>query len=905
MKNRFIKPSVVAAGVLLGSSTLSAQSTEDSPSATEKPSTPTETQQETQNPISETGAAPATEDVTSPAPAPQVPRPAPGAASDGKKVEKIQVVGSRIKRLDVEGPQPVETLDREAITKSGATEVSSLLRDNSITASFGGYRSQVNLGETQAVGGNSINLRGLGEKNTLVLLNGQRLPADGISGSVDVSTIPVAAIERVEILRDGASAIYGSDAAGGVVNIVTKKDFDGWNVTARYDATDVKGGDTTTYSIAHGFIGDRFTSTSVISLRKAEPVYDRDIWFVEPGIRSQYAFPANVYTESGGTVASPECPTASTDPDDGLCRYDYTRSSQVYPETEQLSFLNTSSYQLNDRLSVFGRLLVSENGDKHNMAPNAAVFTVDPATAAAVANPAIPNYTAGEDASFFVRTVGLGTRDTTSTVKAYDLLLGLKGEMNNGYTWDVSASTGRQRIELVNDGGYARISSVIALINSGAYNPLSASNPGGIAPASYSPWTTVETQLSKFDANLTGELFDLPGGAAQFNAGVSYAHENYENNADEPSTQIDPALGQSDVLGNSATIGEGERDSEAVYAELAMPLFKGFELDLAARFDNYNDFGSSLNPKASFSYKPTDAFLLRGSAGKGFKAPQLRRLYMSRSETHPYMVDLVGCRLRNPPIPDAECETAQVRSFESGNKDLKEEESESFNLGFLAEPTNFFNFGVEFWMTKVKDSIPDQYDYNQIALAESKGVDLASRGIVINRRTTGEIDFIEAPLQNLAREEIKGWDTTAGLHFNPAGQRLSLDTTYGVIQTYRKEDIPGLGLTSRLEENGYPKWRIITNASWGTNSHDVTIRNLQIAKHRKLNNENEYVSSHSIWDAQYQWRAPWNGTFVVGVQNAFNKNPPRDETQADMEQVANTLYSLLGRTYYVSVSQDI
>jgi len=895
MKNRFITPPLVAVGVLLGGGTVAAQTkTEDSPSATEQPSNPTTTQQETQNPISETDAAPAASRPAS--------KPTVTTGADGKKVERFEVVGSRIKRIDVEGPQPVETLDREAITKSGATEVSQLLRDNTITASFGGYRSQVNLGETPASGGNSVNLRGLGEKNTLVLLNGQRLPADGISGGVDVSTIPVAAIERVEILRDGASAIYGSDASGGVVNIVTKKDFDGWNVTARYDAAKVEGGDTVSYSIAHGYVGDKFTSTTVASIRNAEPVYERDIWFTEEKALSSYAFPANVYTASGGVVRSPECPPALIDPSDGRCKYDYTRTTQVYPKTNQLSVLNTSSYAIDNDLTVFGRVLASQNIDKHNMAPNAAEFAVGPTTAAAIANPAIPNYVAGEDASFLVRTVGLGNRDTTSTVKSYDVLLGLKGELNNGYTWDVSGSTGRQRIELVNDGGYARISSVVALIDSGAYNPLSASNPGAIAAASYSPWTTVQTHLTKMDANLTGELFSLSGGPAQFNAGVSVAHEDYENDADEPSTKIDPVLQQSDVLGNSATSGNGKRDSKAVYGELAMPLFTGFELDLAARFDHYSDFGSALNPKVSFSYKPIDAILVRGSAGTGFKAPQLRRMYMSRSESHPYYQDLVDCRRRG--IADAACKEAQVQTFESGNKDLKEETSKSYNLGVLAEPTDYFNIGVEYWMTEIKDAVPAQYDYTQISEAEAKGVNLAANGIIINRRTSGEIDFIEAPLQNLARQEIKGWDTTAGLHFKPAGQRLNLDSAYGVIQSYRAEDIPGLGLTSRLEENATPKWRVITNAAWGTGSHDVSVRNVQISKHRKNSNQNEYVGSYSTYDAQYQWRAPWNGVFIVGMQNAFDKKPPLDDTQEGVSQVANNLYSLLGRTVYVSISQD-
>ena len=322
--------------------------------------------------------------------------------------ERIEVVGSKIKRLDGESPQPIEVLSKEDIQKSGATELSQLIRDYSIVASFGGYKSQVNIGETQASGGNSADLRGLGSKNTLVLLNGHRLPADGVTGSVDLSIIPVSAIEKIEILKDGASAIYGSDAAGGVINITTKRDFEGFSVSTRYDSTKIKGGDVSTFSAAHGYVGDKFKSTTVASYRKAEAVSATDIDFLTKAA-SGYSFPSNVYTPSTGVVASPECPADQIN-SIGRCTYDYNQTTQVYPKTEQLSFLNTSSYEINEKLEAYTRILYSENKDKHNMAPNAAEFTVDAATAGAILNPAIPGYQTGEDATFMVRTVGLGNR---------------------------------------------------------------------------------------------------------------------------------------------------------------------------------------------------------------------------------------------------------------------------------------------------------------------------------------------------------------------------------------------------------------------------------------------------------------------------------------------------------------
>ncbi|MFW7379668.1 MAG: TonB-dependent receptor plug domain-containing protein [Oligoflexus sp.] len=818
------------------------------------------------------------------------------APSSDQAAEKIQIVGSRIKRIDMEGPQSIEMIDRATIERSGVTSISELLRSQSVAANFGNYRSQVNEGETPAAGGNGINLRGLGEKNTLVLLNGQRLPTDGISGSVDVSTIPMAAIERVEILKDGGSAIYGSDASGGVINLVTRKDFQGFNVTARYDSAKIDGGDITTLSAAYGLQTDRLSSTTILSYRKSEPVYERDLYYVEP-VLSLYAFPANVYTDATETVAPATCETPRPD---GNCGYDYTRTAQYYPKTTQISLLNTTEYQFDNGLQAFGRLLVSRHTDLHNMAPNAAQVTVPEATAQQLG---IPGYQGGA-ATLFMRAVGLGNRVTEAEVDSYDLLAGVRGDFGATYTWELAASTGQQKIDISNPEGFARISSIIELINNDDYNPITADNPGGILPAKYEPFQVITTTQNKVDFSVTGDLWNLPGGIAAFSTGVSFLTETYKNTADEPSTQIDPDLGQSDVLGASASVGEGDRQASAVFAELMLPVIDSLELQLAGRFDNYSDFGSSFNPKFSFSYKPIQEVLIRGSAGTGFKAPPLRRLFQSRTETNPFMPDYQYCESQG--ISKDDCPDEQYIVYESGNKNLNEEVSESYNFGIVLQPLNFMSLSADIWDTKIKDAVPSSYDYYKVMEADSRDdIDLNNFGIQINRRTNGEIANIDAPLQNLAQQHIRGFDANLNMKYNTGQHRFELDSSYGNVIFFKTEEIPGLGLENILLDSGYPKWRLINNLTWATNSHAVAVRNSHIGNHRKRGDETQWIGSYSQWDAQYEYLHPWGGSITVGATNVFDNKPPLDDSRTSpTEYLINNLYHALGPVYYVAISQN-
>ena len=820
-----------------------------------------------------------------------------GGEAYAQKVEKIEVVGSRIKRIDLEGPQTVEIINRQTIERSGATSVADLLRDNSVAANFGGYRAEVNQGATPAAGATSVNLRGLGEKNTLVLLNGKRMPTNGISGAVDVNIIPMSAVERVEILKDGASAIYGSDAAGGVINIVTRKDFDGWAVDTRYEKPKKKGGDITSASILHGYAGDRWSTFTVLSKRRALPIYERDRDWTS-GAASTYAIPGNFRDESSEdwydySQAPEKCPGEVIA---GQCRYDYSRTSQYYPLIDETTFLNSLEFDLTDSVTMYSRIVATLNQDKNNMAPNAAQFRI-PANIADGLD--LPNHTAGEDVLVKYRAVGLGNRERESEAIAYDLQVGAKGLLNSGWDWNTSASYGEYSLRSDLLAGHAIVSEINELIEAGTFDPFSADGAAGIRGAAYQPWEENKTSTARIEASVSGELWDMTGGAAALSTGISVGFYTYESTSDALSQQFDEETKEGVVLGNTTSVGEGERQTLAAFAELSLPVTDRLELQTALRFDNYSDFGSAVSPKVAAKWNPIDSFIARANYGTGFRAPSLRQLFQSANDSYPYVVDDKRCAAINK-----DCDVIQRRAITSGNENLEEETSESYSIGFVFQPDSLLEASIDGWATKIENAIPDEWDFDQLMIADAQGE--LPAGIEINRLNddpNGEIQRIIAPLQNVASKNIKGIDYSLKLKFGSPVHGFVVDANYSRVISYKEEALPGLGKIERVGTNEYPNWRMNTNLVYTLDNFEGSLRNLRIARHDKLQSEGQ-VGSFSKWDAQLRYSHAWNGSVTLGSSNLFNAAPPLDDSQFGSAQLENKLYSAVGRTYYIGLSQN-
>lgn len=819
-------------------------------------------------------------------------------AQESGKLEKLEVVGSRIKRIDMEGPQSIEIIDRDKIDRSGSTSVADLLRDNSVATNFGGYRSEVNLGSSPAAGANSINLRGLGEKNTLILLNGQRLPSNGISGAVDVNTIPISAVDRVEVLKDGASAIYGSDAAGGVINIVTKSEFEGWNISGRHEMPTAKGGAISNGSVMHGLSTERWTVLNVLSKRKAEPIYLRDRSWTEQG-QSTFSVPGN-YRDDGASAwhdynTTPDlCQTSLTA--DGQCTYDYSETSQYYPKIEELSFLNSTEFDLSDNVSLFSRILASRNIDLHNMAPNAALFRV-PASVADTLN--LPSHTNGNDILVKYRAVGLGTRDTRAEARNYDILAGAKGSLSNGWDWVASMSSGEYKVNTRLTGGYALVDRINELIASGDFTPFSLAGSSGIQGAAYEPWQTTTTRVQRFESSISGETFELPGGVAALSTGVSYTAETYKSQSDFLSTQYDTTALDGKVLGNRSSEGSGDRKSYAGYIELSMPILETVELQAATRYDSYSDFGAALSPKLALKWNAYEGLLFRSNFGTGFRAPSLRQLFQSETQSSPFITDKKRCDATG-----LSCSPTQYTSFTGGNRNLEEEKSQSYGAGFVLQATETIELTADLWETKIENAIPSSWDFDEVARADA--LDILGDTVTINRNNndpTGEILSIRAPLQNVSSKYIRGADINLKLTFGNAANRVLLDGSYARIIFYKEEALPGLGEIERVGTNGYPGWRSNVNITYIGHDFEVNLRNLQIGKHEKNIADQGDVGSFSRWDAQLKYAYTDNGSVMLGSNNAFATRPPLDDSRDGSGQLINSLYSAIGRTYYLGFSQ--
>lgn len=266
------------------------------------------------------------------------------ASTSKKPIERIEVTGSHIRRIDTEGAAPVQTITRKDIDKTGYNSVADVLRDTTVS-SFGGTREAS--GST-AAGNAHVDLRGLGASNTLVLLNGQRLPSDAVTGAVDLNLIPMAAVERIEILKDGASAIYGSDALGGVVNIITRKDFVGSEVSLNQSTPELAGGRRRDISLVNGINRGRFNMVNVVQYRDNEKIFSRDRSWSSNGV-SNLGSPGSYRNAGEKWQADPNCPPDRIrhTPSGDFCTFKYSDYSTELPALQQVGLLSESNVELN------------------------------------------------------------------------------------------------------------------------------------------------------------------------------------------------------------------------------------------------------------------------------------------------------------------------------------------------------------------------------------------------------------------------------------------------------------------------------------------------------------------------------------------------------------------------------
>ncbi len=815
------------------------------------------------------------------------------------KIERIEVTGSHIKRTEVEGVSPILMIDRDQIEKSGFSTVSELMQNLSIS-SQGAYSASVVSDVRGTV--TNVNLRGLGAENTLVLLDGRRLPDEAGLGVVDLSTIPMAAVERIEVLKDSASAIYGSDATGGVINIITRKDLNGSALYARGSTPHgLDGATETEFSYLTGANQDNFRLLTSITYRHVEPIYHRDRDWTKVGL-SFYAYPGNYASTSKGAkitahdnCQSPESERITAEEDGNLlCSYNYGATMAFSPEVTQIGFMNNIEYNLSDDLTLFSTIRASKQTNIWNMAPNAGKFTMPQAIALAKKESLGLKGEIDSDVNIYYRGVPWGLRQWEEENTLIGGNIGLNGSIGSDWGWNFVVGHTQSKKDTINPGGFMLISELVSSIEAGEFNPfetqLSDSSLAVVNRSRYEPFQVIDTQMSTYQTTFSGDLMELGGGMAGLAVGVSRSEQSYKK-------VIDPQSEAGNVFGVTEDQGaEGDREQSAAFFEIALPVTSQLEFQLAARHDVYNDFGSTTNPKFGFKYLPTESILFRGNVGTGFKAPTLSEIYKGTQIGLENLYDTPDC--------GSGCteRTTEIEIQTSGNPNLTEETSLSYNFGVVTEPISGLSIGADYWYIKIEDIVAEMDPQDVLdAIAAGRNFD----GVEIQRvgGEGGRLERIKLPVMNLGTSEDAGVDTNIAYRFNAGSSRFFLNADYSRKIYARSVPFPGQPQQDTLYERGEPRWRSTAAGTWGFGAHAVTLRNNRIGE-QKSEGQGLKIGAFSTYDLQYAWNHPWGGQLALGALNVLDTDFPADDSEraGDDTRVVE-LYNPNGRVLYMNINQ--
>lgn len=800
-----------------------------------------------------------------------------------KKVERVEVTGSHIKRMNVEGATPVQTMTRKDLEKTGYTSVSDVLRDTTMN-SFGSMREDSG---SNAAGVASVDLRGLGASSTLVLLNGQRLPTDAVTGAVDLNLIPMAAVERIEVLKDGASATYGSDALGGVVNIITRKDFSGTEVSLKQTLPQMEGGKKRELSIVNGINKGRMNMVNVVQYRDNDVIYSKDRPWSNNNI-SMIGSPGSYRNVGGKWIADPNCPADRIQhtPQGDFCTFKTSDYSTELPALQQISVMSETNIEVNSRVRSKVRVGGGQKTAQWSFAPAPDTFTIKAGKV-----PNLPGIDPNQDVQYRYRLTELGTRDTEITTYSYNALLGTTVDIGKG--WEVETNVSHNRVINHDRGvnGYAITNDLVTAIGDGNFNPGAPEGQrGDLNGTRYKPHEDMESQLSSLDVKTRGEFGHFMGERFGLAVGSTFTFQKYKDQYDDRSVN-------DEVFGNAGSSGGGQRDTKAVYTELSIPFTKKVELTLAGRYDKYSDFGDTFNPKAAILYKPTKSWLLRSSAGTGFKAPLMQDLYAARSQGFPTFVDAPSCAREQAAGGDtSSCDPAQYEVTSSGNTGLKEEKSLSLSSGVVFEPSRSFNVGADMFYTRMSNVVG--IDYNDAMRVErDRGPEfLASKGVIVHRDANGYLESIEAPLQNLSKREVTGIDLSTNYRI----WKVQIGEELSKLFYYKEEGFPGAGYANKLGDSGRPEWRnALTLGFIANDNHALTLTALTTPGQRKSKKEAGETKQYTTFDTQYNWKWTKNSTITAGIKNLAGSTPPLDETATSV--LDTTIYDQIGRQYYTGI----
>lgn len=867
------------------------------------------------------------------------------APAPNPQLEKVEITGSMIKRTDKETPAPVTVLTRQDIERSGATSVEQLLR--TVSAISGDGQQDLSSGNGWAAGTSSISMRGLGSAATLTLLNGRRLapaaaidPNTGQGTIFNVSSIPLSAVERVEVLKDGASALYGSDALAGVVNIILKRDYTGQAV----EVSAAQRGDglfkTRNGNLSFGrgnAATDGYNFFGVLDVSQRDPVRITDdlsladqntlgSLFGRNTLNSTYSNPGNLYTYKNGATGSfkgmaSNCPTQdqfTSTTNVTTCRYGtYGKDMFYVSDQKRVSGLLHGTLNLDNGAEITAELLASRTRSRYDSssstvgevsttwgdaAGNSVTYAGlvlpgnhpdNPTSAATAANPVF-GYTAPTALGLRYRFTDI-PRYTLNTTDNLRLVLSSQFEWK-GWDWDVGFLHHWQD-KSEDRYGFISASALNAAVANQTYRFGGTNSAEVLSALSPKLNNSGTAQTTSLDLRGSRELMQLRGGPMMLGVGGELRRESFKVSADEH-------IASGDIIGLGISEANGSRTVAAAYAELQAPLLKNLETQTAARVEHYNDFGSAVTGKVGAKYKVVDSLALRATYANGFRAPSLSQITQSTVFAFTTVQDPVLCKVYDS--NNTNC-AQSVSSVIASNAKLKPEQSNSLTVGLIFSPADWMELTLDAYHITVRNVVD--------RLSAQSVVDRAAEfpGAVI-RNSEGEITQVIRQYRNMSRKETSGVEWETRFKWRPAaGHDLRFTFSGTRVLSQKEQTEAGSEVLDYVGYYGTPALKInaALNYSYGDWSTGLAARfqggfksydpDSTCSATATAAGRYDLCSMGSMtttdWSLSYTGFKNWKLSGVVN--NLFNKAPPTDVASSSYYSVGYnpSLYDIRGRVF--------
>jgi iron complex outermembrane receptor protein len=846
-----------------------------------------------------------------------------------KNVEKILVTGSFVRRSEnFESPSPLAVLDSAEIDAIGAKSIADITQ--TLTINTGAENTPDAFTQNATAGTSNINLRGLGVSSTLILLNNKRQVVnaqsnnDGVNFVDTSSLVPMIAINRVEIVKDGASALYGSDAVAGVVNFITKKNYQGASVNLDYQ--DGAHGNNKEYVLQGlwGAVGDNSSLMTAISYTNRSPLFTGDRRLSRPqDDTSALGNPGTFFAGPTLPLIDPGCATFGGTPqvivagvgpggtDVGLCGFDFGNTYSFVPDESRLNAYTQATFNVSDKVEWITDVGYARNRAERGGSPSFPILTFPSVPADH------PDNFLGFPVSFFGRELGTGSpgdpANTESDTFRFNTML--QGEMENGF-WEVSYTkavnnfyfTVRDTLaqefqNALNGFGGFDCDPVSGTAGQGGceyFNPFSSSfitpNPQSVID-SFTGRQEIDSEanLEVVEGLISADWFEMDGGVVGVAVGAQYRYQDLTQDYDEASNQDRFAF----VIGNADVFGK--QDVVALFGEIAMPVTEDLDIQIALRYEDYGGtIGDTVDPKFAVSYRATDALSLRGSISTSFRAPSI------------FQKD-GGATSLNQAVDPLSGATAFIAVRASGNEDLVPEESTAFNLGFSVEPIDDLSIELDYW----------SFDFTDLIIQESFQAILndtpqdTTRVIRAGDPLNGPLLQVNTSYVNASSLKTSGLDLVTSYNVETEAGTFtpSINATY--VLKYDLDDpqagkVEGAGLRNFNNVGvSNPELRVNLGLNWAMDAYSANLFVRHISSYDDDQNVDGTtgnfleIDSHTTFDAQFNvdlgniFETKSDYVLTVGGINLTDENPPQLFTNAGFD---SKVHDPRGRQIYARLA---